>query len=190
MRVEVKLLQQRLKVTVVFVTHDQVEALSLSDSIAVMQLGQVQQVGKPEELYETPANPFVRDFLGKTVLLTGVVQNANPEGLVAVQVNGAPGCTLFGRLYDAAKATPGQKVHIAVRPEDIDLQAFEGGSVPPGCIRGTVETRLFLGERTEYRLSVEDQGSLLVYGERDQTFSPGEDVCIQPRSSNIGIWAA
>ncbi len=73
MRVEVKLLQRRLGITVLFVTHDQVEALSLSDRIAVMHRGRVEQVGSPRALYERPASAFVRDFLGQTVVLTGRV---------------------------------------------------------------------------------------------------------------------
>ncbi len=71
MRLEVKLLQRRLGITVLFVTHDQVEALSLSDRIAVMQRGRVEQVGPPRRLYERPDSPFVRDFLGQTVIPSG-----------------------------------------------------------------------------------------------------------------------
>ena len=74
MRVELKLLQRRLGITVLFVTHDQIEALSLSDRIAVMQRGRVEQVGAPRELYERPASAFVRDFLGQTVILRGAVK--------------------------------------------------------------------------------------------------------------------
>ena len=68
MRRELKALQRRVHVTVVFVTHDQIEALSLSDRIAIMKTGQLEQVGSPEEVYYRPATPFVRDFLGKTFL--------------------------------------------------------------------------------------------------------------------------
>ena len=64
MRRELKALQQRINVTVIFVTHDQIEALSLSDRIAIMKFGVLEQVGTPEEVYYTPATPFVRDFLG------------------------------------------------------------------------------------------------------------------------------
>ena len=73
MRRELKGLQQRLGITVVFVTHDQIEALSLSDRIAIMKAGRLEQVGSPEEIYYHPATPFVRDFLGKTFLLPGKV---------------------------------------------------------------------------------------------------------------------
>ena len=71
MRIEVKLLQRRLGITVLFVTHDQIEALSLSDRIAVMQRGRVEQVGPPRSLYDQPASAFIRDFLGQTVILRG-----------------------------------------------------------------------------------------------------------------------
>jgi ABC-type Fe3+/spermidine/putrescine transport system ATPase subunit len=87
MRVEVKLLQQRLGITVLFVTHDQLEALSMSDFIAVMNQGHVEQVGPPSELYDHPASPFVRDFLGQTVKLSGGVW-IRPEDLVVQHRNG------------------------------------------------------------------------------------------------------
>ena len=81
MRMEVKLLQRRLGITVVFVTHDQVEALTLSDRIAVMNNGVVEQLGTPMELYSSPATRFVRDFLGKNLLLTGrAIRYESPNG--------------------------------------------------------------------------------------------------------------
>src|SRR6185369_7653365 len=81
MRMELKLLQRRLGVTVLFVTHDQIEALSLSDRIAVMQQGRVEQVGPPRALYEHPATAFVRDFLGQTVILRGRVAGCDGASL-------------------------------------------------------------------------------------------------------------
>ena len=190
MRVEVKLLQHRLKITVIFVTHDQVEALSLSDRIAVMDLGEVQQIGKPEILYENPANPFVRDFLGKTVLLKGTVSSSNPSGQVAVALYGAPECVLFAQGYAAGGIAPGNDVHLAVRPEDIELSEAAGPELPAGMVRGKVEARLFVGERTEYRVSVEEQGSLLIYGRRDQSIDDGQEVWLRPHAQNIGVWPA
>jgi ABC-type Fe3+/spermidine/putrescine transport system ATPase subunit len=88
MRVEVRLLQQRLGITVLFVTHDQVEALSMSDEIAVLNQGRVEQVGVPSELYDRPASPFVRDFLGQTVRLPGNIW-IRPEDLHVRRRNGA-----------------------------------------------------------------------------------------------------
>jgi ABC-type Fe3+/spermidine/putrescine transport system ATPase subunit len=188
MRVEVKVLQHQLGITVVFVTHDQVEALSLSDRIAVMNLGEVQQVGKPELLYENPANPFVRDFLGKTVLLRGRVTASSSDGQVAVGVNGAQDCVLFGWGYDVGGLHAGNEVHLAIRPEDIEIEAQDGVEAPTGAIRGVVEARLFVGERTEYRVLVPEQGPLLVYGRRDQILEEGRGVWLRPRGQNIAVW--
>ena len=80
MRLEVKLLQKRLEMAVLLVTHDQIEALSLSNHIALMNFGVVQQQGSPQMLYETPKNEFVRDFLGKTLLFKGRVSEQQPGG--------------------------------------------------------------------------------------------------------------
>jgi ABC-type Fe3+/spermidine/putrescine transport system ATPase subunit len=190
MRVEVKLLQHRLGITVIFVTHDQVEALSLSDRIAVMNLGEVQQVGQPEILYGNPANPFVRDFLGKTVLLHGRVTASGTDGQVAVGVDGAERCVLFGWGYEVRGFENGQAVHLAIRPEDIQLEAADEADLPTGAIRGTVEARLFVGERTEYRVSVPRQGPLLVYGHRDQVMDAGRAVWLRPRGQNLAVWPA
>src|SRR2546426_236624 len=111
MRVELKLLQRRLGITVLFVTHDQIEALSLSDRIAVMQRGRVEQVGAPRELYERPASAFVRDFLGQTVILRGAGwRAAHPAALDArarVARGPAPAARIsFGRGERVAGVSP------------------------------------------------------------------------------------
>ena len=107
MRLELRLLQRRLGITVLFVTHDQIEALSLSDRIAVMQRGRVEQVGPPRSLYERPASAFVRDFVGSTVILRGRVSALEPGG-VRVAMNGAlAGRTLAGRSASRHRAGAG-----------------------------------------------------------------------------------
>ena len=190
MRLEVKLLQKKLQITVLFVTHDQVEALSLSDRIAVMDFGRVQQVGVPKELYESPANAFVRDFLGKTLLLTGVIQSSNQEGQVAVALDGAPNCVLFGRTSQAQDVAPGVAVNIAVRPEDVDLMEPKGDELPQGAIGGTVRTTLFTGDRTEYQVEVEGQGTLLLYGTRQHIFGEGSPLWLKMQPETISVWPA
>jgi ABC-type Fe3+/spermidine/putrescine transport system ATPase subunit len=190
MRMEVKILQNRLKITVVFVTHDQVEALSLSDRIMVMNLGVPQQVGGPKDLYEDPANPFVRDFLGKTVLLHGTVQTLNQEGQVAVAVDGAANCILFGRTYSTADFNPGDAAYMAMRPEDVEVVPAEGAKVPDGNIGGSVEAALFVGERMEYRIKVNEQTSILVYGERHQSVKDGQNVYLKFQPASMSVWKA
>src|SRR5207245_151876 len=111
MRVVLKVLQRRLGVTVLFVTHDQIEALSLSDRIAVMQRGRVEQVGAPRELYERPASAFVRDFLGQTVVLRGVVREPGARGgTITVALDGAlAGSTRRGHAGPAAARADEQR---------------------------------------------------------------------------------
>ena len=189
MRLEVKLLQKKLQITVLFVTHDQVEALSLSDRIAVMDFGRVQQVGVPKELYEAPANAFVRDFLGKTLLLTGVVQSSNQGGQVSVSVDGAPNCVLFGRNNLPEGIDPGVAVHVAVRPEDVEIiEPGDGSDLPPGVVRGVVQTVLFTGDRTEYQVEVEGQSTLLLYGTRQHMFKEGATVWLKVQPDNVSAW--
>ncbi len=188
MRVEVKLLQTRLKITVLFVTHDQVEALSLSNRIAVMNLGEVQQVGSPHELYERPESEFVRDFLGKTVVLKGTVRASDPSGHVAVAVDGAPDCVVFGRSYIPESTPSGTAVHMAMRPEDLEISAATDFQPPSGSVAGTVETLLFVGERTEYRVQVREQGTVLAYGSRRQTYPEGSQVWLQIHPESGSIW--
>ena len=97
MRIQVKLLQKRLSIAVLFVTHDQIEALSLSNRIALMNFGVVQQQGSPRLLYEQPVNEFVRDFVGKTLLFKGKVQSCHPSGRIAVALEGGPDCVVFAQ---------------------------------------------------------------------------------------------
>jgi len=126
MRISVKLLQRRLNIAMLFVTHDQIEALSLSNRIALMNCGAVQQQGDPRLLYEEPINEFVRDFVGKTLLLKGKVQTGHPAGQVAIALAGARDCVVFGRCYTPEGMKPGQPVFIGVRPEDVEILPARG----------------------------------------------------------------
>ena len=190
MRIELKLLQKRLKIAVLFVTHDQVEALSLSNRIAVMNSGVVQQQDSPRLLYEEPANEFVRDFLGKTVLFRGKVQSRNPAGQLAIALDGARDCVVFGRNYDAERIAPGESVCIAVRPEDVEVLPALGSEVPSGMIGGSTETALFVGERIEYQVEVNGQGLIMIYGERHNPIEEGSKVWLRPRADGHSAWAS
>ena len=190
MRIELKLLQKRLKIAVLFVTHDQVEALSLSNRIAVMNSGVVQQQNTPRLLYEEPANEFVRDFLGKTVLFRGKVQSSNPAGQMAIALDGARDCVVFGRSYDADRISSGQSVCIAVRPEDVEILPAVGSEVPSGMIGGRAETALFVGERIEYQVEVNGQGPIMIYGERHNPIEEGSKVWLRPRADGHSAWAS
>jgi len=189
MRISVKLLQKRLSVAMLFVTHDQIEALSLSNRIALMNFGIVQQQGEPRVLYESPVNEFVRDFVGRTVLFKGQVQSSNPSGQIAIAIAGGRDCVVFGRSYNPNGIKNGDPVFIAVRPEDVEIQPALSATMPSGISAGTVKTTLFVGERVEYQVEVDDQGLMMVYGERHQPIDEGRRVWLKLRPEGHSAWS-
>jgi iron(III) transport system ATP-binding protein len=189
MRLEVKLLQKRLNIAVLFVTHDQVEALSLSNRIALMNFGVIQQQGSPRLLYEEPANAFVRDFVGKTLLFKGKIQTRNPAGQLAIALDGAADCVVFGRTYSPDSVEVGQSIAIGVRPEDVEILPAVGSALPPGMLRGSARAALFVGERVEYQVEVDGQGEMVVYGDRRAPISEGSAVWLRPRPDGHSAWA-
>jgi len=190
MRLSVKLLQKRLNIAMLFVTHDQIEALSLSNRIALMNFGVVQQQGDPRLLYEEPVNEFVRDFVGRTLLFRGQVQTSNPSGLLAIALAGSRDCVVFGRCYNPGGMKAGESAFIGVRPEDVEIQAAVNGATPSGMLDGTAETALFVGERIEYQVEVEGQGAIMIYGERHKPIEEGEKVWLKLRPDGHSAWAS
>jgi ABC-type Fe3+/spermidine/putrescine transport system ATPase subunit len=188
MRVELKLLQRRLGVTVLFVTHDQIEALSLSDRVAVMNGGRVEQVGAPRELYERPASAFVRDFLGQTVILRGVVKELGTE-TVAVAMDGAlAGSTLRGCRAPGASLTVGTAVQLTIRPEDIDVTIAVDAD--GNAIAGTIEALLFVGDRYEARVTLGGDQRILLLLSRARTWREGQRVQLGFPPDLVGVWPA
>ncbi len=146
MRLELKSLQEQSGITFIFVTHDQEEALTMSDRIAVMSEGCVQQVGAPKEIYENPANRFVADFIGDANLFNATIVSLE---------NGTAICELPGKLSLQCPA-PGryrvnQQVTIVARPEKVMLDASAGGS---HGLTGTVGNVAYLGTDTTYLIEL------------------------------------
>ncbi|NDV86720.1 sn-glycerol-3-phosphate ABC transporter ATP-binding protein UgpC [Aurantimonas aggregata] len=136
LRIEIKKLHQQLGNTMVYVTHDQVEAMTLADRIAVMKGGVVQQIGPPQEIYRRPANRFVAGFIGSPGMnfFDGEIATASGGGALSLKLEGE---TLDASRYDfTVPPTAGQRVVLGVRPEHVAL-----GTPPPGHVpaRGTVE---------------------------------------------------
>ena len=151
MRAEIRQLQQQLKITALYVTHDQEEALAISDRIAVMQNGRIEQVGKPEAIYRMPASAFVAEFMGTTNLLTGTVAGREGE-LARIRVGGQE------FLARSADATAGSPITFALRPEMLRIVA----APPQGwrAISASVARVEFLGVLTRFELRLAD-GTLL-----------------------------
>jgi spermidine/putrescine transport system ATP-binding protein len=156
MQLELKTLQQEVGITFVYVTHDQEEALTMSDRIAVMNQGKVLQVGTPTEIYERPSCRFVADFIGETNFLNGVVEQQQ-ENMATVVVDGA----LPVMALSDQELSPGQRVTVAVRPEKIRLLPHpargEHNSFPV-----QVEQVVYVGTDTRFRVRLSENVRLAV----------------------------
>ena len=141
MRAEVKSLHRRLGTTFVFVTHDQEEALALSDRVVVMNDGLIEQMGSPAEIYDVPRTRFVAEFLAVRNILSGEVQSADGGATVVRTENGL---MLRSR---AAGFVAGERMWVGVRPERM---SFDGAG--ENRVAGVLEDRLFLGDRSEWRV--------------------------------------
>ena len=167
MQVELKEWQSRLGISFVFVTHDQDEALAMSDRVAVMNGGRIEQLAPPAEIYERPRTRFIAEFVGVTNILDGVVAEAGGDGAI-VHVAG-------GRVPVAARLEPGRRVQIAVRPEKIRFLEAEAA----GAIRGTIEGARYLGDVTHWRVRLDDGASWTVFARNDGSaveVGPGQRV--------------
>jgi spermidine/putrescine transport system ATP-binding protein len=149
LQIELKRVQAEVGITFVYVTHDQEEALTMSDRIAVMNRGKVDQLGTPEELYERPTTRFVADFIGTTNLLSGSVESADAgAGGARVRLEGGDVCVVAGNGLMV-----GRSVELSVRPESVLIKASNGtapGGVEP--IRGRVEQVAYLGGSVQYQV--------------------------------------
>nr|WP_242673774.1 ABC transporter ATP-binding protein [Stutzerimonas kirkiae] len=157
MRLELKQLQEDMAITFVFVTHDQEEALTLSDRIAVMSAGEIQQVGSPREIYEEPANRFVADFIGETNLLQVSVQQSGTDGWLHCQLaNGGEAQPL--RCPVAPGIRPGQSAWLSIRPERLSLSAPDATGAG---LDGVIRQSIYMGTDTQYVVALADGQTLV-----------------------------
>jgi putative spermidine/putrescine transport system ATP-binding protein len=148
MQVEVREIQRRLGVTTVFVTHDQGEALAMSDRIAVMSKGAICQIAPPAELYRDPQHPFVASFLGDVNILQAYYHSENSEGL---RLRLGAGVLQVGRDRLVGGPHDGGRLDIYVRPEQIRMEALNADSV----LSGTVVNHVFQGDHVDFYVDVD-----------------------------------
>ena len=179
MRVELKGLQAKLEATFLFVTHDQVEAMTLADRILVMRDGRIQQLGSPGELYKDPVNPFVHAFLGKSIHLDA--ERMDEEGAAYARL--VDGCRLA--LPDAGAVPAGGSLMVGLRPEDLELvgEAREPGS---GELRAAVRNLIYLGDR--YELALETCGVEFVISLEDGSRVSGDQVLLRVKDGRLKVW--
>ena len=190
MRVELRELQRRLGITVLFVTHDQIEALSLSDRIVVMDHGKVEQVGTPTHLYRNPQTPAVRDFLGRTVMFTGTVIDGSNVETVPVQLEEPGGPIIRARVTSGSVLRPGEKCSVAVRPEVIEISRFGNASRDSAQgLMGSITAILFVGERYEARVHLPWGQEVQIYLPASDDWEEGEDIALDFDPLQAQAWA-
>lgn len=185
MQIELKELQQRLGITAIFVTHDQSEALCLSDRIAVLAEGSIRQIGTPEDVYRRPADRFVASFIGDVAVVRGTVRGVNDDE-ICVKVGEAQ---LMGSLAGFPEAVPGEAVDVFIRPEDL-RSAEDGDAV---AIRGVVTARIFQGGYADIAITTPDAPSERVImrcpvWEKAAEFSPGTPISISVNAAEVAIF--
>ncbi|MFF9364308.1 ABC transporter ATP-binding protein [Streptomyces griseoluteus] len=181
MQLELKRIQTEVGITFVHVTHDQEEAMTMADTVAVMNAGRVEQLGSPTELYENPRTTFVANFLGTSNLIEAEVDSRSGGDIV---LRAGDGKLLMPEARCSAPAPAGGKLLVGIRPEKIALtHADDAGSVPEGRNRltGTVADAGFIGVSTQYVIDSPVAGALAVYAqnvERDTRLVPGAEVVL------------
>ena len=178
MQNELKALQRKLGITFVFVTHDQEEALTMSDKIIVMRDGEVQQIGTPKKIYDEPANAFVADFIGESNIMSGIMIDDYK-------------CSFFGTEFECVDKgfKPNEPVDIIVRPEDIYIT--KGKNVEKGQLTAKVTSCVFKGDH--YEILCESDGNELqiventecAVGEEIGIFIPKEEIHIMHKARII-----
>ncbi|MEX0806114.1 MAG: ABC transporter ATP-binding protein [Candidatus Binatia bacterium] len=149
MRLEIRALQKKLSLTVLYVTHDQAEAMTLSDRIAVVNGGRFEQVGTPAEVYEKPATLFVGEFLGRMVSLDGTITKSGTDLWIHVAVADV---RVVVRGDPAKTFQAGEPVRLICRPEDIEI--LSAGEIQQNQLPAQIEQVAYLGDRFEYQVRV------------------------------------
>jgi spermidine/putrescine ABC transporter ATP-binding subunit len=180
MRGEIRRLQQALSITAVYVTHDQEEAMAISDRIAVMNAGKIMQTGRAEDLYLRPESTFVAQFIGKINILEAEVKGVKEGGLLL---------NLLGRDFQVASGhgswKKGERLKVFVRPESWEIEERREAE----AFSGEILEKTFLGEKVDYLLKIDGQTiSASVYDPfRHGTFTPGQKVAVKVQGQAIQV---
>jgi spermidine/putrescine ABC transporter ATP-binding subunit len=185
MQVELKSLQREVGITTLLVTHDQEEALTLSDRIAIINFGRIEQIGTPAQVYESPANRFVASFMGQTNFMTGIVKRCTEREVV---VEGAEGFKFLARR-GKEEVMQGAEVFLAIRPEKIQLSP-EFDPESENVMEGPIEHIVYKGAQTIFHIRVGNH--IVVANEKNSFsetfFSSGKRVFLRWPPENILIF--
>jgi len=180
LQLELKRIQMDVGITFVYVTHDQEEALTMSDRIAVMHRGRIEQVGAPEDLYDRPATAFVAGFIGTTNLLTGTIEQVGP-GFAVTRFPTGDTCRVA-----AAGRRPGDTVQVSIRPEAISMTA--GAPEGAGGLAGIVSQVAYLGASVQYQVrTAGDLGLTVLAPKASDRYDVGDAVHLDWRTADALI---
>jgi spermidine/putrescine transport system ATP-binding protein len=181
LQIELKTIQEEIGITFIYVTHDQEEALTMSDRMAVMSAGRVEQLGTPSEVYERPVSSYIAEFLGVSNLMEVMVKSATAEGKAIVQLGSNE------LVADTAYPWPGPAM-VSIRPERIKI--VNGQSNVPNTVRATVERPLYprpghkvhvqLEDLNEIQVTVPNEGRLTTYRQGDSI-----DICLPAEALQV-----
>jgi spermidine/putrescine ABC transporter ATP-binding subunit len=168
-RVDFARLQDELGITTLYVTHNQEEALTMADRIAVMNNGRIEQIGTPTEVYRAPETRFVSDFIGDTNILEGEITEM--DGGMVLMMNGS-----YIRLNYDSNSREGLTVF--VRPEEIDISQPDSSETADNVLRGTLRQSLFIGDKYRYYVEVGDQEFTVDGDAKQMDFDEGDEVAV------------
>jgi spermidine/putrescine transport system ATP-binding protein len=164
MQLELKGLQRRLGISFIYVTHDQEEALTMSDRVVVMNAGHIEQLGRAEEIYERPVTEFVAGFIGLSNIIEGTVADVR-KGATIIRISDVP-ITVLGN-----GVALGERVRLMVRPEKIRLSANGADST----LHGRIESAVYLGESTQWRVALDGGQAITALEQNQQPFDSTQD---------------
>ncbi|GAA3706530.1 ABC transporter ATP-binding protein [Streptomyces tremellae] len=190
LRTELRSFQQKFGVTTIYVTHDQGEALAMSDTIVVMNQGRIEQIGSPDEIYDSPASRFVADFVGSANLVPGVAEGAvgsADRAVVAKTALGAVRCERF--TVPAAAPRAGGQLSVCVRPENIRVTAGTAEARGTNRFAARIASSEYLGDRQEVVVSL-DGTELRAHADAHLTARPGDEVTVAlDPARTIALWS-
>lgn len=171
MQLELKQMHKKIGITFIYVTHDQEEALTMSDTIVVMNDGEIQQIGKPKDIYDEPNNAFVADFIGESNIYTGTMAKGNKVRFLNAYWDADP--------VDFGKFPVNEKVDVVIRPEDMKIK-----KVGEGVVNGVITSKIFKGMHYEYIINV---GKAEVVVQSTTEREEGLEVGLKVEPTNIQI---
>lgn len=179
-RLEIRKIQQRVGITSVYVTHDQEEAVTLSDRVVIMNAGKIQQIGTPQEIYAHPVSYFVADFIGKANFLEGRVANILTQEEIEVDIKGVK----YKVSIPKNTFSEGDRIFLVIRPESAELEPKKSGA-----INGIISQVIYLGSRMVYEIKVEKNFLTveITNPQEHKIYSIGEEVSVILKEKSLHV---